>query len=324
MALTTRLTEKLAIAHPILLAPMGMFSGGQLAAAVSKAGGLGLIGGGYGASDWLEREFAAVGNERVGCGVITWSFARQPTLFETVLARRPAALMLSFGSPKLLAARAKSFGIPVICQVQSIRYAKEAIDAGADVVVAQGAEAGGHSGRRSTFSLVPEVADLLAIRSPETPLVAAGGIADGRGLAAAMMLGADGVLMGSRFLVTKESAASPRFSEAIVLANGDQTLKARTMDIVRGYDWPTDEFEPRVLANSFFEAWDGRDEELAASENLEQLRASFWKAYHAGDPSHSGVLVGEAAGLIRNIPSVGELVADIVATAENLLRRNGR
>src|SRR5579872_7225981 len=110
MTLRTRLTEKLGIAHPILLAPMGGVAGGRLAAAVSSAGGLGLIGGGYGDGDWLDREFAAAGNVRVGCGFITWSLEKKPELLDQVLARSPAAVMLSFGSPAAFAARIKQSG----------------------------------------------------------------------------------------------------------------------------------------------------------------------------------------------------------------------
>ena len=150
MALTTRLTKKLNIEHPILLAPMGTASGGKLAAAVSAAGGLGLIGGGYGDAEWLEREFKAAGNTRVGCGFITWSMAKKPHLLDQVLAHAPAALMLSFGSPLPFAARIKARGVPLICQIQTMTHAREAVAAGADIVIAQGAEAGGHGVSRAT------------------------------------------------------------------------------------------------------------------------------------------------------------------------------
>ena len=156
MPLRTRLTERLAIEHPILSAPMGLLAGGTLAAAITRAGGLGLIGGGYGDGEWLEREFFAAGNARVGCGFITWSLAKTPELLNKVLARSPAALMLSFGSPAPFAPAIKQAGVPLICQVQSMAHAREAVDVGADVIVAQGGEAGGHSGNRSTLTLVPE------------------------------------------------------------------------------------------------------------------------------------------------------------------------
>jgi len=200
MGLKTRLTEKLGIEHPILLAPMGVMAGGRLAAAVTNAGGLGIIGAGYGDAEWIERQFAAAGDTRVGCGFITWSMARDPKLLEQVLAKQPAVLMLSFGELEPHASIIKAHGVPLICQVQGMKYLREAVDAGADIIVAEGCEAGGHSGHRGLFTLVPEAADYLAQHSPDTVLVAAGGVGDGRGLAAALMLGADGVLVGTRFI----------------------------------------------------------------------------------------------------------------------------
>ncbi len=191
MRLKTRLTERLGIEHPILLAPMGVMAGGRLAAAVTNAGGLGIIGGGYGDKEWLDQQFAAAGNTRVGCGFITWSMARDPKLLDQVLDHKPAALMLSFGDVEPHASKIKAHGIPLICQAQGMKYVREAVDAGADIIVAEGNEAGGHSGHRGTITLVPEAADYLAKRAPETILVAAGGVGDGRGLAAALMLGAD-------------------------------------------------------------------------------------------------------------------------------------
>ena len=238
MALRTKLTERLGIRHPIVSAPMGFFAGGRLAAAISDAGGLGLIGGGYGDRAWLESAFADAGNTPVGCGFITWSLAQRPELLEVVLDRSPRAMMLSFGSPLPFAARIKQAGVPLICQVQTLAHAWEAIEAGADVIVAQGGEAGGHGGSRATLTLVPEVADLLVREAPDTVLVAAGGIADGRGLAAALMLGADGVLIGSRLVASSEAIVPGAFHEAIVAADGDATVKTHVMDVVRGYNWP--------------------------------------------------------------------------------------
>src|SRR5215469_16302365 len=126
MRLKTRMTEKLAIDHPILVAPMNVMAGGRLAAAVSEAGGLGLIGGGYGDADWLDLQFASAGEARVGCGFITWSMARAPELLDQVLAKRPAALMLSFGELEPHASRIKAHGVPLICQVQGMKYLREA------------------------------------------------------------------------------------------------------------------------------------------------------------------------------------------------------
>ena len=251
MRLKTRLTEKLGIEHPILSAPMNVFAGGRLAAAVSDAGGLGLIGGGYGDADWLEAQWAAAGSARVGCGFITWSMARDPKLLDRVLAKRPAAVMLSFGDLEPHASNIKALGVPLIAQVQGINYLREAVEAGADIIVAEGCEAGGHSGHRGLFTLVPEAADYLAKHSPATILVAAGGVGDGRGLAAALMLGAEGVLVGTRFVASNESEASDGFRRAIIRADGDSTVKSRSIDVVRKRYWPNPEFVVHVLNNRF-------------------------------------------------------------------------
>src|SRR4051812_10676042 len=155
MRLRTRLTERFDIEHPVISAPMGMIAGGRLAAAVSNAGGLGLIGGGYGDRGFLEREFSAAGNARIGCGFITWSLAQRRELLDQVLARNPAAVMLSFGPVAGFAAQIRQSGVPVICQVQSMAHAREAVDAGAAGVVGQGGGGGGANGSRAAVSPGP-------------------------------------------------------------------------------------------------------------------------------------------------------------------------
>ncbi len=320
MRLQTRLTEFLGIAHPILGAPMAFAAGGKLAAAVSAAGGLGLIGGGYGDPDWVEREFAAAGNARVGCGFIGWSIAERPEALERALAHAPAAVMVSFADPARFAGAIKRAGSALICQVQTMDHARAALDAGADIVVAQGTEAGGHGGNRATFTLVPEVADLLAGRSPDTLLVAAGGVADGRGLAAALMLGADGVLVGSRFWASPEAAVHANHHDAALAANGDGTIRQRATDIARLLDWPA-EFTGRVLRNDFTERWHGREDELRVQ--AERLNPAYMAGVAAGDPDNVGVWVGEATGMIHAIAPAGEIVAGMVAQAAALLSRRG-
>ena len=159
MSLATRLTKLLAVEHPILLAPMDLVADGRLAATVSRAGAFGIIGGGYGDEAWLVRELDAAGDARVGVGFITWSMAQRPRLLDLVLERRPPAIMLSFGEVGPHADKIKRAGAILICQVQTLEQAKDAAANGADVLVAQGAEAGGHGIARSTFPLVPAVVD---------------------------------------------------------------------------------------------------------------------------------------------------------------------
>jgi nitronate monooxygenase len=307
----------LGIKHPILLAPMGVVSGGKLAAAVSRAGGLGIIGGGYGDPEWLEQQFAAAGDARVGCGFITWSMSRDPRLLDQVLAKRPAALMLSFGDVEPHASHIKAQRVPLICQVQGMKYLREAVHAGADIVVAEGCEGGGHSGDRGLFTLVPEAADYLATHSPSTVLVAAGGVGDGRGLAAALMLGADGVLVGTRFFASRESESPEGLRQAIVRADGDSTIKSASVDVVRERYWPNPEFVVRVLKNRFVAEWHGREREL--EKVIDEAQGSFWSAFKDGDADNSGVLMGQVAGIVHDVQPAAQIVEDMVASACRLL-----
>ncbi|MGH7013701.1 MAG: NAD(P)H-dependent flavin oxidoreductase [Stellaceae bacterium] len=321
MTLRTRLTEKLGIAHPILLAPMGGVAGGRLAAAVSEAGGLGLIGGGYGDAAWLDREFAAAGNRRVGCGFITWSLAKNPALLEHVLAHAPTAVMLSFGDPLPFAARIRAAGSVLICQVQNRDQALQALDAGAEIVVAQGTEAGGHGGARATLPLVPALVDLVARRAPEAMVVAAGGIADGRGLAAALALGAEGVLVGTRFYASVESLAHDLAKARVVAASGETTLRTTIFDIARGLDWPKP-YTGRALTNAFTSRWHGRETELAAAQLDEMKR--YKAAAEASDFATAVIFAGEAVDLIGDAPPAATIVARLAEEAERALRAAAR
>jgi nitronate monooxygenase len=318
MTIRNRLTERLGIEHPIFSAPMAFAAGGKLAAAVSSAGGLGMIGGGYGDADWLKQQFAAAGNMKVGCGFITWSLARQPELLDLALSYSPAAIMLSFGSPEPFAARVKATGTLLICQVQTMDRARAAVDVGADIVIAQGAEAGGHGASRATLTLVPEVADMLAKAAPNILLLAAGGIADGRGLAASLLLGADGVLIGSRFWATAEALVNPAFQNAAVAADGDSTIRTTVPDKLRKLDWPPP-FTARVMNNRIIRDWHGRENELTESATVEREGARYFAAMQSGDADNTGVWVGEAAGMIRDVPHAGDVVQRIAQEAEKLL-----
>jgi nitronate monooxygenase len=299
---------------------MGGVSGGRLAAAVTAAGGLGLIGGGYGDAAWLDRAFVDAGNARIGCGFITWSLARQPHLLDAVLGHAPAAVMLSFGDPAPFAPAIRAAGSVLICQVQTIAHTRAAIDAGAGIIVAQGTEAGGHGAVRATFTLVPEVADLLARESPGTVLVAAGGIADGRGLAAALMLGADGVMMGSRLWASTEALIHPNHQRAALASNGDGTVRQIAADIARGYDWPG-EFTGRVLNNGFVRRWQGHAEDQRAQ--AEAARPAYLAAVAEGRAEEAGVFVGEAIGLMNTVDPAGAIIDRVIAEASRLLGERG-
>ncbi len=321
MAIKTRLTDFFAIQHPILLSPMAPVTGGALAAAVTAGGGLGLLGGGYGDRDWLEREFAQAANQRIGCGFITWSMAKNPSLLDLALSHKPAAMMLSFSDPLPFSDRIHAAQVPLICQVHTIEHALRALDAGAAVLVAQGNEAGGHSPTaRSTMAFVPAVADLLAKRDSQALLVAAGGIADGRGLAAALMLGADGVLMGTRFWATQEALIHPAAKRKALDATGEETVRTSVYDVVYRREWPAG-YQGRMLRNDFIDTWQGREKELASMQ-AEELPAVD-AAYESGNCDVGNVTVGEAIGLISDLPHAVGLVGRIAAEAEARLAHSG-
>ncbi len=316
MPLKTPLTEVLDITHPIISAPMATVAGGALAAAVTAAGGLGLIGGGYGDRDWIERELRAAGNTRVGIGFITWRLADRPELLDLALEHAPAAVFLSFGDPAPFAARAKESGVPVICQVQTLEHARSAARAGADIIVAQGTEAGGHGGARTTMTLVPAVVDAVA----PMPVVAAGGISDGRGLAAALTLGAAGVLIGTRFFATSEALGHENTKARLVSAGGDDTVRTSVFDIVRELPWPAP-YRIRAVRNRFFDRWSGAEDALRQemAESADSPVDAFHAALRSGDTEESVVVGGQGLDLVVAVEPAGELVTRIVADAERTL-----
>lgn len=315
--LATRLTGMFQLRYPIVSAPMAFAAGGALAAAVSRAGGLGLIGGGYGDLPWLEQQFAAAEGERVGVGFITWSLAKSPSLLTRALEHRPVAVMLSFGDPRPFAGQIRAAGAALICQCQEMAHVRDAVEAGANVVIAQGAEAGGHGALRGTLSFVPEVADHLSAHAPGTLLLAAGGVADGRGLAAALMLGADGVLVGTRLWASREALVGEGHHGAILRTSGDGTLRTRIPDIVRQLPWP-EGFTARIRRNAFTERWHGREEALRDAVEVEGPR--YRQAFEAGDPDHTAVWFGEAAGLVHSIEPAGAIIESMGADALRRLR----
>ncbi|MEA2872727.1 MAG: nitronate monooxygenase [Hyphomicrobiales bacterium] len=317
MPISTRLTGLLRIEHPILLAPMDVVADGKLAATVSEAGGFGIIGGGYGNEAWLTRELDAAGSARVGVGFITWSMAKNPRLLDLALERKPAAIMLSFGDVKPHADKIKKAGALMICQIQTVEQAKDVAANGADIIVAQGAEGGGHGISRGTFALVPAVVD--AARG--VPVAAAGGVADGRGLAAALMLGADGVLVGTRFYATQEAMGPQGAKERIVAGSGDKTIRGILFDIARRNVWPAP-YTGRVLRNEFSERWRGREAELMQHQADEAAR--YDKARNEGDFDTAAVIAGEGVDMIADIPPARDVVDRIVKEASALLAGSNR
>jgi len=319
-SIPTKFTKRFGLKHPVMLAPMVPASGGVLASAVAEAGGLGIIGGGYVDRVRFEEESAKVTRSDVGAGFITWTIPEDPELLDFALERHPRAMALSFSDPAPYAARVKKAGVPLICQVHNLEHAFHAIDVGADVVIAQGTEAGGHSATvRSTLTFVPAVVDAVAKRAPNVIILAAGGIADGRGLAAALMLGADGVSMGTRFWATKESAMPDTAKAKALAATGDDTIRTSVYDVVSGRKFPSPRYNARMLKNKFIAKWQGHEAELAQVRAAEAKRIE--EAEASGDYETARVTVGEGIGLVHDIPTAREVMEGVIAEATALFKK---
>lgn len=321
---SSRFARQFGLSTPLSLAPMALASGGELAAACARAGALGLVGGGYGELAWTQREYRIAlergPRERIGCGFITWKLDEDASALDWVLEQRPRALMLSFGDPRPYAARIARSGATLICQVQRMAQVPQALEAGAAVIVAQGGEAGGHGmnslNSRATIGFVPELADWLAGKAPKTLLLAAGGIADGRTLAASMVLGADGALVGSRLWATRESLAPEAAKQQAVQVDGDGTARSAVFDILRRKNWP-EPYDFRAIRNDLHRRWEEHVPELRAAPDA--ARAEYEAAVKAGDFRKAHATVGEAVGLIRDIPAAEEVIASMTSGAQAIL-----
>jgi nitronate monooxygenase len=310
-----QLVRLLGVTYPILLAPMDTISGSRLTAAVSQAGGFGILGGGYGEKAWLERELRHL-NELFasrpvpfGVGFITWSLAKRPELLDIALAARPTAVMLSFGDPKPFAPSIKRAGSLLICQVQNEEMAEDALAAKADILVAQGSEAGGHGADRGTFDIVPAIVDLAAGR---VPVVAAGGIADGRGFVAARALGAQGVLLGTRFYASAEADGADEAKRRICEAKNGDTIRSIIFDISRNNVWPAP-FTGRCLVNDQVRQWRGR--ELEMLQKIDTVAADYNAARESGNYDIAAVIAGEAVGLIHEVAPASAIIERIILEA---------
>ena len=315
--LETRLCELFGIEHPVLNAPMG---GGdapaRLAAAVSEAGGLGLIGGTtVGGVEWLVDQIRLareLTDRPFGVGFIS----HMPNAAELMAAALDEGVRIvahSFADPAPFVGAAHDAGALVMCQVRTVDAARHAAACGVDVVTAQGTEAGGHTGLISTLPLVPRVVDAVA----PVPVVAAGGIADGRGVAAALMLGADAVWIGTRFLATHESGVSDAYKARVVEATGDDTVLTDLFDLALGMPWP-EGVSGRALRNDFFDRWHGRDDALL--EWAGEHRAEYRGIEGEEAIAERAVWAGEAASFVTTRESAGAVVRALVADAAAVVR----
>lgn len=304
----TRFTDLFGLEHPVMSAPMAMHSGGTLAAAVSLAGGMGSFGAIHPRQgpEWVRAQADLVRSRTdrpYAIGFITPFLGMFEGHFQAALDARPDAIALSFSDPAPWARRAHDAGARVICQVQSFVDAELAVAAGADVLVAQGTEAGGHTG---TMALLPLLAG-LASALPDVPLLAAGGIGDGATLAAALIAGADGAWLGTAFLATDEAVEiGDDLKAAIVASDGADTVFTRAYDIASRLPWPAAIGE-RVRRDAFTDEWAEREADLRRDPG--QAR-----------PATPPYLYGQSARFVRAVRSAGDVVRDISRDAEVVLR----
>ena len=315
--LRTRVCELLGIEHPIVMGGMGTGTSPQLVAAVSSAGGLGILGASRQSAAELARDAEAIraATDRP-FGLNLLLFRERPGQYDGLLAARPKVVSTAWSTLEqdlgTYAVRAHAVGAVFMHMVSTVAEAKAAARAGADIIVAQGTEGGGHIGVMGTMPLVPMIVSAVA----PIPVLAAGGVADGRGLAAALALGAEGVLLGTRFLATDESPIAKGFKQAIVESDGHDTLVTDIPDVANGQVWPG--AYVRVRRNRFIEEWLGRDNELR--RRRVEVSAQLREAAEAGDSDRGAIMLGQTAGLIDRVEPAADLVRQISRDAEAILR----
>ncbi|KZS67667.1 NAD(P)H-dependent flavin oxidoreductase [Mycobacterium ostraviense] len=300
---------------PIVNAPMGGVAGGRLAAAVTAAGGLGMIGMGSTATRASLAEQLRQVTGRFGIGLVDWVMRGEVGLLEDALAARPALLSVSFGTDWSWVANAHDAGIVTATQVYDGAGARRAVDAGVDIVVARGAEGGGHGEMRlGTLPLLDVVLEAVSV-----PVLAGGGIASPRSLAAVLAAGASGAWVGTRLAACPEALTSEGSRQALIAARETDTRVSRVFDVAAGLPWP-EQYPSRVLANDFVAHWTGREDELAADPDA---RARLAAAVAAEDLRVVPVDAGQGVGMIGDDASAAEVIGRMCSGAKRLLGRWG-
>lgn len=314
--LHTHLTTSWHLRYPIIGAPMAYVGRGRLAHAVSQAGGLGMFGiGSTESTDFLAREAEiARGPEdlRFGIGLHGWAVERRPELLQAALEARPFLISISFGSPATYVQSVHERGILLATQVHSKAEAVQAVDAGVDIIVVQGAEAGGHTGQQvSTLPLLQTVLEAVAV-----PVLAAGGIASPRGVAAALAAGAEGVWVGTCLLASPECENTEQARTRIVEAAETDTVLTRAFDVAQGLAWPA-HYPGRALRNRFTEQW---HEHVAALPEVQEARQQLAQAVANKDYDLAFIYAGEGVGLVKRQQPASEVIRSLGDGAERLLR----
>jgi nitronate monooxygenase len=314
--LRTALTDLLAVAAPIIGAPMAGVAGGELAAAVSAGGGLGMIGvGSTATSDSIRAEAAKAraAGRPFGIGLMAWALADRPDQFDAAVDAGPALVSVSFGAIEPWVERLHTLGIPAATQAGDTEEARAAAGCGVDFLVARGSEGGGHGRDRvATLPLLQSVLDIV-----DVPVIAAGGIATGRGLAAVLAAGAAGAWVGTALLASPEAINSSSARARALAAAETDARYTRVFDVAQGIGWPPG-YPGRALANDFWRRWSGREDELAADPDAAGQLAA---AQRSGNYDVAYIYAGQGVGLLRAERSAAAVVTDIAAEAEALLAR---
>jgi NAD(P)H-dependent flavin oxidoreductase YrpB (nitropropane dioxygenase family) len=312
----TPFCDMMDIEHPVALGGMGSVYSPDLVAAVSNAGGLGAMGCHHLDAAGIRAGTAALRertNKPFGLNFLLFDTVEER--FATALALQPKVMAFAWPRPgqdlKAYVGRAHDAGCKVTFMANGVPEAVLAAEAGADVIIAQGTEGGGHVGWMASMVLTPMVVDAVA----PVPVLMAGGVADGRGLAAAIALGADGVLLGTRFLASAESPLHQNFKQAIVESDGHDTALSELPDIAAGKVWPG--AMSRSRRNAFIERWAGREWALRAQQA--EALAAIQDARKRGDVHEAPLSMGQDAGLIKDVPAAGEIVRRIAREAEAIL-----
>jgi nitronate monooxygenase len=310
----TPLTRWFDLRTPIVGAPMAGVAGGAMARAVSAAGGLGMIGvSGSHSSDFVTQQCAipAGADLPFGVGLMVWVLADRPDLLDATIAVSPSLVSVSFGDPSPYVRPLHDAGIAVCTQVNTTADVHRALDAGVDILVAQGTEAGGHTGQRAMLPLLQEV-----LRLTDRPVLAAGGIATGAGMAAALVAGATGVWIGTPLLSSTEGLNSAAARQRVRTAGSDETVLTRAFDVAEGAAWP-ERWPGRALVNDFSREWHGREEQLVDDAAARQRVVD---GRRTGDPANAPVYAGESVGLVTTERSAGDVVRELDGDAEKALR----
>lgn len=322
--LTTRLTEMFGLGRPIVLAPMANgATSGHLAAAVSAAGGLGLFGGINSAGpEWVREQIRflrARADARWGVGFITWLIPNYEKNFQVCLDEHVPIMAFSFADPTEYVARAKAAGAKVLCQVQTMESARVALAAGADVLVAQGNEAGGHTGELGTLPFLAQVLEVAG----NTPVIASGGIGSARALAAVFAAGAEGAWIGTPLLATHEAVeVADSYKKCIVESDGQDTVFTRVFDIIYDLKFPA-EIAGRARVNSITREWHGREDEVR--QRREELEArNPRRPVLERDPEVHPIWMGQSAGSVHGVRSVADVIGELCDGAERLLQERSR